>query len=1153
MAQNRMQGGCMQCYKYVGPYLSRHMKDRCKASDKAATDAQVSLDLIGMYREAAYNITGNVFVNPKKFKKEVYSKREVLEILEQYGHSMVPVEFCNQCEIVPVPLVITEPVSGVGPYSSGDAGIGGKHGFSDEETDPGTRGKKTVNCQRLPAARPLLPTLTDISENVDFVGPLPPLPTLPDNLETVDYDGNKFVFADTYSELLNVSTESLCHMPKPICSSDEETASDAAIGKKYGLSSSDEETDAGTRGKKTENRQMFPAPRPLSARRRTTRPLSSTDEETDETDAGASGKHTLSGGRLPDQRPRPLFVESSDDSDKGNTTVTNTVSHRRVLLSEPSAGCSKWADGKGHAAARRQSPRAVRTIEPVSNSSSDVEEGRQNRYKAGTKGSLENIGWYNIPASFKSSAPFLNFRKQFANSFKNQRVTDNGAFNVIRMTYHMGGRQDTYTDKCLTEDAYNEVNKMLLTKGGCKFQTLYNYNKSLKLFVKCEQKRAKTEQRKADKSRLKDMHAELCDKGQHLEKESKRETRVAKSKAPRVPSPYEVTEVIRVSESRFGKIMSLAKSGMPLNRDQVCFVNRYIASYIMLMQAHRPGVLENMTTDLVLTSINEKEGPSAVVNVSEHKTARQFIARVVLDEYLIPVFESYHRYVRQRIVITTNCTSEAFFLQNDGSKFTKFSEAPVKLQQAAKLPTKYTSADARKSFETYNQKMGVNAQKDMADFMCHSERTRNSDYRQKASAAAIGVVANYKHMIAFYHPDKGNKNAFPDEVASAPQRRQEKGTVAFPREVTRTPGKRAYASSPESGENSAHCRSPMKRIRPVPVSSIEQWELESQEEVEEPTPLRTPSPRKGKKTERKKVLSPLIASVGSSPMNIQQKVNIILRDLTVKYGDLLAAKMPGTSELAKQYNIDKNTAARLNRKLRYAVEDGREKRCAERLLNATAKRQRCKLNELSELPAFPQDMRIFQHVAGNVKITEKGVVRHMKAIMHAERRKLPDSDEQIKMHIDGQDWPNLCIKTCDNADMGDGVFSGNLPFAKGSLVCDYHGRDCTAQEGREVMSNAEGCIGNYVYFYTDRHGKRLCKDACTGCECHSEEEFNKTYGRKINHSTARPNLKAVTTYIDTKCHLLFYATTDIPPKSELFFSYGVTRDESGAPLPWANT
>ncbi len=131
-------------------------------------------------------------------------------------------------------------------------------------------------------------------------------------------------------------------------------------------------------------------------------------------------------------------------------------------------------------------------------------------------------------------------------------------------------------------------------------------------------------------------------------------------------------------------------------------------------------------------------------------------------------------------------------------------------------------------------------------------------------------------------------------------------------------------------------------------------------------------------------------------MKLAEKVSIIMRDLEAKHGDILNAKIPGTTVLMKEYNIRLEMAMKLNRKLRYAFDDEREKRCAEKLLHAAAKRQRCKIHELSEIPTFPDDQRILQPIVGTVKVSEKAVVRHMKARMIVERKNLPNSDEQLK-------------------------------------------------------------------------------------------------------------------------------------------------------------
>ncbi len=61
-----------------------------------------------MYKSAVYNISGNILVNPTHYiEKEVYSKREVLEILQRYGHSIMPLKYCKGGMEKPKPLLLT--------------------------------------------------------------------------------------------------------------------------------------------------------------------------------------------------------------------------------------------------------------------------------------------------------------------------------------------------------------------------------------------------------------------------------------------------------------------------------------------------------------------------------------------------------------------------------------------------------------------------------------------------------------------------------------------------------------------------------------------------------------------------------------------------------------------------------------------------------------------------------------------------------------------------------------------------------------------------------------------------------------------------------------------------------------------------------------
>ncbi|KAK5900159.1 hypothetical protein CesoFtcFv8_009562 [Champsocephalus esox] len=110
---------------------------------------------------------------------------------------------------------------------------------------------------------------------------------------------------------------------------------------------------------------------------------------------------------------------------------------------------------------------------------------------------------------------------------------------------------------------------------------------------------------------------------------------------------------------------------------------------------------------------------------------------------------------------------------------------------------------------------------------------------------------------------------------------------------------------------------------------------------------------------------------------------------------------------------------------------------------------------------------------------------------------------------------------------------------KGDVVCDYHGTLMSDAEGR----GREDSI--YRFFF-----KELCIDASSRCDCHPEVE---TYGRFLNHSRKRPNLKPKRfdlTFPDGPRELLvFLALQNIKVGEELLWDYGVTRTSFGGEGP----
>ncbi|XP_075931586.1 uncharacterized protein LOC142931513 isoform X2 [Anarhichas minor] len=144
-----------------------------------------------------------------------------------------------------------------------------------------------------------------------------------------------------------------------------------------------------------------------------------------------------------------------------------------------------------------------------------------------------------------------------------------------------------------------------------------------------------------------------------------------------------------------------------------------------------------------------------------------------------------------------------------------------------------------------------------------------------------------------------------------------------------------------------------------------------------------------------------------------------------------------------------------------------------------------------------------------------------------------EGNEQVLRNVATQRWKGLTIKHF-GGEKGLGVVA-TRPFSKGDIVCDYHGKVITADEGKKKMEALKNQPG-YMFFF--KSGDRaLCIDAHTHpCKCHANVE---TVGRRINHSCKKPNLKPVQCVLkvdgeDTHV-ILFKTLKDIKVDEELRF------------------
>ncbi|KAK9535941.1 hypothetical protein VZT92_005775 [Zoarces viviparus] len=162
-----------------------------------------------------------------------------------------------------------------------------------------------------------------------------------------------------------------------------------------------------------------------------------------------------------------------------------------------------------------------------------------------------------------------------------------------------------------------------------------------------------------------------------------------------------------------------------------------------------------------------------------------------------------------------------------------------------------------------------------------------------------------------------------------------------------------------------------------------------------------------------------------------------------------------------------------------------------------------------------------------------------------------EGDKHVINSVVRQKWKGVSIKNF-SGEKGLGVVA-TRQFARGDILCDYHGEVITAQEGNEKMELIIDEAG-YMFFFNFRE-KHLCLDAQSEyCKCHPQLE---TVGRLINHSSKRPNVKPAACLLNINSKdtivILFKALKDIKVDEELKFDYGVKRKSfrgEGLDLEW---
>ncbi|KAG9261351.1 hypothetical protein AMEX_G24872 [Astyanax mexicanus] len=146
-----------------------------------------------------------------------------------------------------------------------------------------------------------------------------------------------------------------------------------------------------------------------------------------------------------------------------------------------------------------------------------------------------------------------------------------------------------------------------------------------------------------------------------------------------------------------------------------------------------------------------------------------------------------------------------------------------------------------------------------------------------------------------------------------------------------------------------------------------------------------------------------------------------------------------------------------------------------------------------------------------------------------------------------QRWKGLSVAEIEGKGRGVVV---TRPFALGEVVCDYHGKVVSRQEGLATHAATAEQESGYMFFFNSGQVARCIDAHEEECLCHPGMC---TFGRLINHSSKKANLRPRLYSVDGKDVILFIAIRNIKVKEELLFDYGVNRKSfagEGLDLVW---
>ena len=250
-------------------------------------------------------------------------------------------------------------------------------------------------------------------------------------------------------------------------------------------------------------------------------------------------------------------------------------------------------------------------------------------------------------------------------------------------------------------------------------------------------------QKVAEKARLWSSSYRKDSNRRHLEKQNED---LEKLVTPSMVSTFENSESTRKAVAYIGQLSGA--NSLQINQSIYTLIRDFILTEITIANAHRSGVLANMTIGEFEKAKKAEQG-SMVIKVTKHKTAdTQGPARVVLSPTLFSYLKVYISEVRHQVSNSESKSNDdksmPVFLSWSGAKLEsgQISTAINAPWKKAGLEAHVSSTIFRKSTVTKVHKDHETMKDDLADLMGHKRTTAERFYRLRQKEDACVQAAN---------------------------------------------------------------------------------------------------------------------------------------------------------------------------------------------------------------------------------------------------------------------------------------------------------------------------------------------------------------------------------------------------------------------------